>query len=204
MNRRGVISFDHQFITLQQSFQLQNHLMNIPHLHTVNTTFLSRQILLPYLRCNFSEGSDILLRQASVLLAFESFEGGEDSLWIEKRISYLINDIFTGSVQGVTELCLYLVEVVEDGLLEESALGLYWALHCEFLDQGVEVVLEEEWRRMEVVLSEALFACAALTGLAVLAYAEVGYLFSVLALVHTSIYIMHWIKKVSSQEWNCL
>lgn len=125
MNRRGVISFDQQFVTLQQSFQLQNHLMNIPHLHTVNTTFLSRQVLLPYLGCNFSEGSDILLRQASVLLAFESFEGGEDSLRVEKRISYLINDILTGSVQGVTQFCLYLVEVVEDGLLKQSALGLH-------------------------------------------------------------------------------
>ena len=98
MNRCGVISFDQQLITLQQRFQLQNHLINIPHFHTVNTTFLSRQILLPYLGCNFSKGSDVLLREAPVLLAFESFEGGEDSLRIEKRISYLINDILTDSV----------------------------------------------------------------------------------------------------------
>lgn len=47
---------------------------------------------------------------------------------------------------------------------------------------------------MEMVLSEALVTCAALTCLAVLAYTEVGYLFSVLAFVHTSIYIIHRIK----------
>lgn len=82
MNWRGVISLDQQFITLQKSFQLLYHLMNILNFHIVNTTFLSRQVLLPYFGCNFSKGSDVFLREASVLLVFESFKGGEDSLGI--------------------------------------------------------------------------------------------------------------------------
>ena len=182
---RGVVALDQQLETLQQGLQLQDHLVDIPDFHAVNTTFLPRQVLLPNLGCDFHEGPEVLLRQPAILLAFESLEGGQDSLGVEKRISYLINDILTGSVQGVAEFRLDLVEVVEDRFLEEAALRLHRALHCELLGEGVEVLLEEQRGSVEVVLPQALLAGAALAGLAVLAEAEVGYPLSVLALVHT-------------------
>lgn len=99
------------------------------------------QLLLLEFYCHLKKCFEFLLCDLPVFFVLESFVGGEMVVRKEIWISDLIDDIFAGKIERCAQLCLYLVEIVVDRLLQQSTFWFHSVFKRKFLDSILNLIL---------------------------------------------------------------
>ena len=107
----------------------------------------------------------------------------------EIGIAYLVDDVLAGQIKRCAQFCLYLAEVVIDGLLQKPALGLHRIFQRKFFDSILNLILIQlpTLSLVIMLLLHAQFAATRFFGRAAICHAKVGDFLVVLASVHPQI-----------------
>lgn len=124
-----------------QSLHLIYSLTATLDLGQINPILLFGQLFLLEFYCHLEKCLEFLLCDLPVFFVLESFVGGEMVVCEEIWISDLIDDIFAGKIERCAQLCLHLVEIVVDRLLQQSTFGFYRIFKRKFLDSILNLIL---------------------------------------------------------------